>query len=69
MEIAEQEHIDALFEEVINNAAVLVATGRHSRGSAYQTANDRNFARQEAISKGEYSEDEDSNTMSFLTLR
>jgi hypothetical protein len=66
VEIAEQEHREALFEEVINEAAVLVATSDHSRESAYQAAKDLSLAQQEAIAKGEYSEDEDSNTMSFF---
>lgn len=66
VEIAEQEHRKALFEQVINEAAALVAIGGHSRESAYKAAKELIDAQHEAISKGEYSEDEGSNTISFF---
>lgn len=66
VEIAEQEHQEALFEEVINEAAALVALRKQSRESAYQAAKDLCLARQEALAKGEYSENENSNTISFF---
>ncbi|WP_417553396.1 hypothetical protein [Marinomonas fungiae] len=66
VEIAEQEHKEALFEEMINEAAALVAIGGHSRESAYKAAKELIDARQEAISKSEYSEDEGSNTICFF---
>ena len=66
VEIAEQEHREALFEEVINEAAALVAVKEQSRESAYQDAKNLISAQQEALAKGEYSEDEDSNTISFF---
>lgn len=66
VEIAEQEHREALFEEVINEAAASVAVNGQSRESAYQDAKDLISARQEALAKGEYSEDGDSNTISFF---
>lgn len=66
VEIAEQEHREALFEEVISEAAALVAVKKQSRESAYQAAKVLILAQQEALAKGKYSEDEDSNTISFF---
>ena len=51
---------------MINEAAALVAVNKQSRESAYQDAKDLISARQEALAKGEYSEDEGSNTISFF---
>lgn len=61
VERAEQEHKEALFEEVINEAAALVAIRGHSRESAYKAAQELINARQEALS-----EDEETNTISFF---
>ena len=66
VDVAEQEHREALFEKVINEAAALVAVNGHSRESAYQDAKALISAQQEALAKGEYSEDQDSNTISFF---
>lgn len=66
VEIAEQNYKEAIFEEVINEAAILVVIEGYSRESAYEAAKKKIDAQQEAISKGEYSEDEDSNTISFV---
>lgn len=38
VEIAEQEHREALFELAINEAAISVAMGQASRESAFQSA-------------------------------
>lgn len=65
VEIAEQEYEEALFEEVILEAAIRVVDG-DDRQSAFEGAKELIEAQQEAMSKGEYSENEDTNVIAFL---
>ena len=58
VEIAEQEHSEALFEAVIKEAAISVATGKSSRESAFQAAKELIQEHQESLSKGEPGETE-----------
>ena len=65
VEIAENAHEEALFEESINEAAIRVVEGA-DRQSAFSGAQELIEAQQEAISNGEYSEDEETNVIVFF---
>lgn len=57
VEVAEQDHEDALFEDILYEAAILISNGI-DRQSALNKAEDLINRQQEAISNDEYSEDE-----------
>lgn len=65
VEIAEQDHQEALQENIILEAATCVAVGE-SRDIAYKKADELSMFQQEAISKGEYSEDEETGAINFF---
>jgi len=53
VEIAEQEHREALFEAAIQHAAIAVALDRAPRESAYEAAKDFIEEQKEAVANGE----------------
>lgn len=65
VEKAEEEQREALREQVVSEAAVRIVN-RQPRSEAISDANALVAARQEAISKHEYSEDADGNIISFF---
>lgn len=62
----EQKYKELFRESIINEAAALIAIEGYSRETALQKANETTSARQEAIDRKEYSEDENQNTITFF---
>ncbi len=58
VEVAEQEHEEALRKEIAQDAAVDIVNG-NSRSASIKAAEERIAAQQEAFSTGAYSENED----------
>ncbi len=65
VEAAEQECEEAWFEETLREAAILVVEGM-DRHSAFARASEISIAQREALSRGEYSEDEETNVIEFF---
>ncbi len=64
VENAEEEHLESLKDEVFREAAINVANGE-SREGAIESAKELIAAQQEALSAQEYSEDPETNIITF----